>query len=859
MPVTRWIVFASLGLLVGGCDRAATPPAGKPAPVAANVVPRNVLLITVDTTRADRIGCYGYAAAKTPAMDALAAEGALFERAYCQVPLTLPSHASILTGKYPRELGIRDNGRVALAREPATLAGLARRAGMKTAAFVSSFVLDSRFGLDRDFDAYDDDMRRESVADRLEDVERPADRPTDAALAWLNRLEGSAFFCWVHYYDPHDPYEPPAEYRAAHPDPYDGEIAFVDSQIQRLVAWLDAAGRRADTLVVIVGDHGESFGEHGVHGHAVFLHETNLRVPMIFAFPGGISRGVRVAETVEIAGLLPTLCDLCGWTAPEGLLSKSFAAALRGGRIEPQACYAESHYVHNTHGWAEQRALVTPKWKYISSTKPELFDLSADPRELENHAAAHPEVVVELRGQLVDRYEAMRPGRAQDVDSAGQRALQSLGYAAGSQSAAEAFLTPGAPDPKDMIAAMSRLADAQRLIRAGRAAEALPAAQEAAAASPGSVQFQYTLGALYVQLGRAAEALPVLRAAAAIDSRNPLVMIALGDALMLTRDWRAAAEHYATAAALDDADAEAHAKVGRVLQILGQTEDAIAAYRAALQRMPSYREAADELLALLGSLQRGGEAVAIFQELAKLDPESVATRFNLGAALLMNRQPDIAAEWFQQVLLSDPNHGAAYVKLGICHALRDRPEDAARAFASAKRFPDSAPDAWYNEGVAHEKAGRRAEALAAYAEAIRLRPNLITAIVALARQRLGAGEFAEAAAVLRAAAESCPDDVRVHSTLADLLSTCEAEGVRNGAEALQHARRACELAGGEHPVLLGILATAQAEVGDFSAARQSAERARALSQQSGDAGLVAVLDRHIAEYAAGRAIRKSKY
>jgi arylsulfatase A-like enzyme len=249
----------------------------------------NLLLITLDTTRADRLGCYGYSGAATPALDALARRGTLFENALAQVPMTLPSHATLVTGRYPRELGIRNNAQAALGRDHPTLGTVFKGRGYRTAAFVAAFVLDSRYGLDQGFEVYDDDVGEGVLMRRANEV-------TDRALAWLHEVKEQPFFAWIHYFDPHLPYEPPEAFRGVGADPYDGEIAFVDSEVKRLMEWLEAERLPDRTLVVVAGDHGESFGEHGEHGHAMFLYRTNLRVPLILAHPRLGKGGARVAE-----------------------------------------------------------------------------------------------------------------------------------------------------------------------------------------------------------------------------------------------------------------------------------------------------------------------------------------------------------------------------------------------------------------------------------------------------------------------------------------------------------------------------------------------------------------------------------
>lgn len=269
----------------------------------------NVLLVTLDTTRADRIGCYGYPQAATATLDRLATRGLLFENAFAGVPLTLPSHATILTGLHPPEHGIRVNGRHRLSAAIPTLADILRNRGYRTAAFIASAVLDRRFGLDRGFDLYDDRMQPPRRGTRAADAENPADIIAERVIAWLARQDGKApFFAWVHFFDPHAPYEPPAPYRTGATDPYDGEIAFMDAQLGRLLESLRERPSLADnTLILVCGDHGEAFGEHEEYGHGMLLYEPTMRVPFLIVPPDGVSLAMRIAEAVALVDVAPTI------------------------------------------------------------------------------------------------------------------------------------------------------------------------------------------------------------------------------------------------------------------------------------------------------------------------------------------------------------------------------------------------------------------------------------------------------------------------------------------------------------------------------------------------------------------------
>ena len=355
-----------------------TPP---PAP------PSNLLLITLDTVRADRLGAYGAAGAATPALDGMARAGVRFEQAIAAAPLTLPSHATILTGLPPTRHGLRHNGAGRLADPIDTLAERLRAAGYDTAAFVGAFVLDRRFGLDQGFALYDDEIPRGATAPHLE-AERPASAVVERALGWLAEREGRPFFAWVHLYDPHAPYAPPEPFRSRFPaQPYEGEIAAVDAQVGRLLAEIESRGWSDRTLVAVAGDHGESLGEHGEATHGLLLYEATLRVPLLLRGAGLPAGGV-VRAPVGLTDLGPTLAGLLGrdMAPPQG--GRDLSADLRAGREPaPADLYSETEYPRSF-GWAALAALRRGGWKLIAGPRPELYDLSLDPDEARDRSAS---------------------------------------------------------------------------------------------------------------------------------------------------------------------------------------------------------------------------------------------------------------------------------------------------------------------------------------------------------------------------------------------------------------------------------------------------------------------------------------
>jgi arylsulfatase A-like enzyme len=414
-----------------------------------------VILITLDTTRADYLSAYGSSQAFTPNLDRLAAGGVVFEQAMTTAPLTLPAHASLFTGLLPPRHGVRDNAG-ALAGHHETLAARLQQHGFQTAAFVSSAILKADRGLAAGFESYDD--RRASSRAVAGGLQRPANETIDAALRWLkDRLE-RPFFLWLHLYDPHAPYDPPEPIRTAYRDnPYAGEVAFADAELGRLTEFLDARGLLARTAVIVTADHGESLHEHGEAGHGIFLYQSVLHVPLIIRAPGLTAR--RVTAVTRIVDVMPTILDLVGVDRPATRLDGiSLLEVARGGTDPELDAFAESQYPLQF-GWSPLRSLRNGRFKLIAAPRPELYDLERDPTEQHDLFSARPALGRALAQRLVEM-EGDAPVHAGVADSSPgpdiAERLGALGYVAPAPSAATAGYG-SLPDPKDHIGELNRL------------------------------------------------------------------------------------------------------------------------------------------------------------------------------------------------------------------------------------------------------------------------------------------------------------------------------------------------------------------------------------------------------------------
>ncbi len=856
-----WTLFVALTLVFptltawGGCSRSSSGTSSRAGRCGEF---DNVLLVTLDTTRADRIGCYGYTAGTTPSLDAVAARGVLFEQALTQVPQTLPSHATILTGRYPRELGIRVNGQAALGEQVPTLATLFKAKGYATGAFVSSFVLDDRFGLARGFDVYDDEMRQDLAERRRIDAERAGNETTDRTLAWLGSVKARPFFCWLHYYDPHDPYSPPAAFANRGRDGYDGELAFVDSEFNRVMSWLKSEHLTERTLIVVAGDHGESFGEHGERGHAVFLYQTNMSVPMFFAHPGALPSARRVSGVSELADVFPTVLDLFGLSAPPNLLGRSLVPAMLGNPLPARPSYGESLYARYSYGWAEQRSLTTERWKFVSSTNPELFDLAADPDERVNLASRNPDIAEQLRRALMARYAAMTPVRAAEtkMDDAGRRALESLGYAsAGTAPTSDDFLTPNLPDPKDMNTVREGMKKVEDFMADRDFAAAIPISEEAVRTSPGSLVVQYQLGRCYVGANRPSDAIAPLMTALRLDPQYQPALLTMGEALADLNRFDEAVQHFRAAIAVDERNMQAHALLAEALRKMNRIEDAVAACRDGLRVQKDSAEVTDELGAIEESQGRLDEALRYYRRALELSPAFEKARYNAAVVLVLMGKSDAARAEIEEAVRRKPERAGVLVNRGVALSKQSRAAEAEQVFELATMIASSADEAHYNLGAMAKNAGRAVDAVKHFEALLRTTPADERGIAALSSIYVANRRSADLARILRGAHAASPQNLKFAFSLAQILSSSSDDTVRNGPEALRVAQIADRIAKHQDAEVLAVLAAAYAENSRFDEAQSTAREALSRAQSANRQGLVSQIEAQIAGYESGKPFR----
>jgi arylsulfatase A-like enzyme/Flp pilus assembly protein TadD len=586
---------------------------------------RNVVLITIDTLRADHVGAYGYARAQTPALDGLAKSGALFERAYAAAPITLPSHATLMSGLYPPGHGSRDNG-LRMSPTVPTLATALKTRGFRTGAFVAAFPLDHQFGLNRGFDVYGDHIPR--APDGRVANERPASQVVDEAIAWLGRPAPNPppnpesptpdpFFLWVHFFEPHAPYGDPTGSRPVL-DRYDDEIATADRQIARLLGVLGPA--MADTLIVAAGDHGEAFGEHGEYAHSIFVYDSTLRVPLLMSAPG-IPGGTRVLEPVTLADVAPTVMRLLGvtLTAVDGV---DVSPVFSGRPISRRELYAESFAPAVEFGWAPLRAIRSGPWKLIAAPKPELFDVDTDPGEHTNLIASQPAVAKGLEERAGHYAAAALPGTPAADAQAAER-LRALGYSSGSARTPQSALS-GPPDPKDRRELAARIAQVTSGELSGGAL--LSALEGIVREDPRNGQAHLRLGFARLQAGDCARAEPEFHAAAAAGLPSADVHLGLATCLGRRGDLAGAERALGEARRLEPDSPAVLANLGILQAAKGDLPAAIQSLTSALASDPNLHEARFNLALAYAKAGRRAEAASAARELLSRMPPTAPER-----------------------------------------------------------------------------------------------------------------------------------------------------------------------------------------------------------------------------------------
>ncbi|MHC5060244.1 MAG: tetratricopeptide repeat protein [Planctomycetota bacterium] len=794
---------------------------------------RNVLLISIDTCRADHLSCYGYPQKNTPNIDAIAAEGVLFENAISPAPITLPAHSSMLTGTVPPYHGVHNNGDYQLKQSNITLAQILKQNGFTTGGIVSALVLDSKYGIDRGFDTYNDEFENErDTTCRI--VERTGDETSRCAVNWLQQNKDEKFFLFLHYFDPHADYLPPEPFASKYShDPYAGEIAFVDHCIGEVLSKLKELGLYDSTLIIITADHGEMRFEHGEPTHSYFIYQNALKVPLIFRLPGS-EKQRRIKHVAGLVDVAPTICSLAGIEMPSEVQGIDLSAYIKGRKAKARDryifCESMTPTIYNANSLL---GVVTDRWKYIQTTRPELYDLVNDPRETGNLINQQPHQGRILRDRLKQILEqSIRKDEADskiELDAAGRKQLQSLGYIAGDIIEDFSF-DQTKDDPKDLIAfynADLNVSDllfkkryeqaevlAEKLIRQRpdcyigyehmveiirhreNHSEIISHLKKILELKPENVEANSNLGAAFQQQNRLDEAITQYRIALQIDPYHVTAHDNLGNVLTAKGRFAEAIGHFQQSLQIKPRSFHAHWQLGNNFQSLGKLDEAISHFTRAIEFNPNYAPAHYNLAETYFQQDRITKAIAHYTEALRIRPEYVRAHLHLGLALARQGNTDQAINHYKKAIQLEPESIRAHLNLARTLQLQHRFDEAIGHLKKATRLdPNSAPT-HYNLARILNETGRTEEAVTHLTEALRIKPDWLKPI----------------------------------NSLAWLLATHNEAKFRNPAEAIRLAEHACSLTDHKDAGLVDTLAAAYAAAGRFSEAVTAAQKAVELAK-----------------------------
>jgi len=711
----------------------------------------NLVVITLDTTRADRLGAYAHPNAGTPNLDALATEGATFEHASTAAPLTLPAHSSLFTGRFPPEHGVRDNGGYFLNDSETTLAEVLKARGYATGGFIAAYVLDGKWGINQGFDTYFDnfDLSKYRVLS-MSAIQRPGNEVVDQALPWIDQHRDRRFFAWIHLYDAHTPYNPPEPYRSRYPDdPYQGEISFADSQVGRVVQALRDRQLLDRTIIVVMGDHGESLNDHGEATHGFFVYESVMHVPLMIHAPFSAMQRRRVADPVRSVDIMPTVLDLLNVPTPHvSIDGQSLAPLMVGAKTEMGLeAYAEAVYPLHHFGWSDLRALRQGRYKLIAAPRPELYDLQEDPREQSNIFPDRQALGDRMLGRLAEleaHFEKSAPAKGQtvEVDPDAKARLAALGYVGSFVATVGADKTrAGLADPKDKVHLFNLITRARDITHdENQFAAAVAILDGVLKEDPKVIDAWFMLGNTYARQNRNEEAI----------------------------------EYFKRALALKPDDEEAVINMAHSYRKLGRDEDALVGFRRFLDLDPKNAQVHYEIAQILLDRGKNAEASAALNQALVVQPTMAAARNALGVVALNEGDVDRAEKEIRQALAQNPEVRLAHFNLAL---VAEKRRDGTTAVMEYQRELELHPTnykAAFNLGKLYEQLGDKTAQEAAYRKAIDANAEFAEGYFYLAKLLLDRGQrFDEAVTLARKGLEIGPRSEYAplgHYVLADLYS-----------------------------------------------------------------------------------------
>ena len=801
---------------------------------------RHVVLISLDTCRADHLSCYGYDGNTTPHIDALAGQSILFTNALAAVPMTLPSHSTMMTGTNPPYHGVHDNLNHRLPDANETLAEILQKNGFVTGGIISTFVLDSKFGLDQGFDTYQDEFEEEHNLGHY--TERKGDETTRFAVQWLDEHHDERFFLFLHYFDPHDPYAPPEPFASQFEgSPYDGEIAFTDHCVGQVIDKLKQLEVYDETLIIVVGDHGEMLGEHGESKHMYFIYQGALHVPLILKVPGQ-TQSIRIDDPVGVIDIVPTVCHMLDLDVPSQVRGEDLSVSFHGGKLPRTKRYRYCESVTPTQYDANSLlGVVDGRWKLIQTTRPELYDLIADPTESSNLLETHSDEASRLLNQLQQILtDQLREGVESQVavDAETLRKLESIGYVGGSEAANRLDYYDQPADRDDAKDLIDFHADYNRVLgyeTAEKLDEARRLVDQLIERRPHFFAGHLKLAEIVIEQNDLETAVVHLGQALDLNPDSAPAHFFLGKTLLEKKQFEEAIVHLERAVELDPGKPIVFNHLGVALVAVGRMEEAIQQYRLALEVDAEFTAAHVNLGVELAGRDKIDGAIEHYFKALKLDPESADAHYNLARAYESQGKTDEAIEQYRRTLELDGDQANAHLNLGTLLGSRDQWDECEHHFREALRVDPEWALAHYNLARLMHGQEQLDEAMSHYRTAVELDPDDDRVHYRFAQALVTRDRPEEALEQYRHALRLRPDWAAVLSEMAWCLAARPDWPVFAPDKGLLLAERALALVSEPDSQLLDNVAVAQAAAGQFESAAKTARKALSVEPAAGNA------------------------
>ncbi len=703
----------------------------------------NIIMFTIDTLRADHLECYGYPGVKTPQINSLAEEGILFQYNIAQTPLTLPSHASIMTATYPLYHGIRDNGGFYLDEEHTTFAEAMKTHGYATAAFIAAFVLDSRWGLDQGFDYYYDnfDLTKYKTVS-LDSVQRRGDEVLTEAYKWLGQNGEQKFFAWIHLYDPHTPYDPPEPYKSQYGGRryslYDGEIAYVDQLMGEFRKFMEEKGLWEKTLIIFTADHGESLGEHKESAHGFFIYDSDVRVPLIVRFPGAKLAGLKITNQVRSIDIMPTVLSAVGGNIPESVQGESFLPLLLGQEEETERlAYSETYWPRYHYGWSELKLLRKGQYKFIDAPRPELYNIYENPGETEDMINQRASLGIEMKKELealIAQYsrEGIDEAEPQKIDNDSLIKLQALGYL-GSFRTSQKSRGERLADPKDKIELYNEIKMAQFLVTEEKMEQAENAIKDVLDRDPAVLEARYILGNIFSKQEKYEEAIEEYTKALSVDPEYYDAIFGIALAYKRSGKQEEAIVGFKRLIDIDPKDTKPYFHLGDIYEVRGELDEAITNLKSAVALDPESPAFHNNLGALYLKKKMYAEAEKEIRTALSFE-RSIPIQnahFNLGLLHEERGEIPLAIEEYKKEQETSPYNNKPDFNLGLLYVKINQLDNAIEEFRSCIKKNDKFSDAYVFLAKAYMDKGMDLNEAAQLAEkGINLTPELKTTVLA---------------------------------------------------------------------------------------------------------------------------------